>query len=409
MRRVALAMVLLLALSVPAGADMDDVRRMLDRGEDAAAAEELRSLIWKNRASLAKGAQEPDGEAADKDAPNKKTKSEILADVRSQAKIMLGELFFEGRGVPRNYSLAWDWYWSALQDGNAEGAFRLGGLIEDGRAVPRYIPKAIEWYEKAAKGGHVEAMVRIADIYRSGLDDILPDAKKAAEWSDKAGEAREKAEQAAIEEAERAAAKRRAEEAEKVRRARVDDLASMAGKVIARIGEQVAAEVEGAIAVRERGYVDIGTAPALAAFAGRYAAVANAGDVAGAKELLHPASLACAGETDGAAFDRFLADDFLRAIPEGHVLTAKTIGPDTPLPFEETVGYPVRPSHWMRYRFAPEPGRRVSVIRTLVKEGDVWSLVIPCFNPASIRRVAEGEEGFLAGAGDILGLILKSE
>jgi hypothetical protein len=409
MRRVVLAMVLLLGLSVPAGADLDHVRQLLDRGEDKAAVEELRFLIWKNRESRVKAAEEAEGETAGKDTPDGKSQSESMTDVRSAAKIMLGDMFLEGRGVPRNYSLAWDWYWSALEDGNGEGAFRLGQLIEDGRAVPRYIPKAIEWYEEAAKRDHVGAMSRIAEIYRNGLDDILPDAKKAAEWSDKAAETRRMAELAAIEKEKRAAEKRKEEEAERIRQARASDLALTAGKVIARFGNEVATEVEEAVAARERGTVDVAADPALAVLAGRFAAVANAGDVEGMKKLLHPASLACAGEIDGAAYDAFLRDDFMRAIPEEHDLSARTIGPEEPLPFEKAVGYPVRPSHWVRYRFAPEAGRRVSLIRTLVKEGDVWFIVLPCFNPAAIRRMVTNEEGFLPGVGDILGLVLKSE
>ena len=402
MRRVLLALVVVLGLAVPAGADMDAVGRLLDQGEDAAAVEELRKLIWRNRASKVTAAED----AATDD--NARRQAGEMTETRTAAQIRLGDLFLEGRGVGRNFSLAWDWYWRAFADGNAEGAYKLGQLIEAGRGVPRYLPKAIEWYKKAATKGHVASMVRMAGIYRNGVDDILPDPIVAGEWGAKAEDARRKAAEAAAEAAKRAAEERERRAAEEKREAEVGDLASMAGKVLSRMGNEVADQVEPAIAARERGYVKVAENPALAALAGAYVAIANAGDVEGMKQLLHPESLACAGKGDAGAFEGFLRDDYLRAIPEDHRLVAKEITVDAPLPFEDVVDYPVRPTHWIKYQFVPVPGGHATVVRTLVDEAGTWSVVVPCFDVASIQRKADDSGGLLSRAKDFVSGILGS-
>ncbi len=408
MGRLLLAAVMVLGLSVAAAADIGAARRLLDQGEDAAAIEELRKLIWRNRVSKVAATEDHTGTPPDDDDDGRPP-ARRMTETRTAAQILLGDLFVEGRGVARNFSLAWDWYWSAFAGGNAEGAYKLGRLIEAGRGVPRYIPKAVEWYKKAAGKGHVPSMMRIAEIYRDGLDDILPDPKVSAEWVAKAEETRRQAKKAAAEARKRAAARRARRAAKEKRDAEAGDLASMAGQVLSRMGGQVAAYAGRAIAARERGYVNVDKDPALAALTGAYVAIANAGDVDGMKRLLHPASLACAGKGDAEAFERFLRDDYMRAIPADHRLVAKEIAADAPLPFEGLVDYPVRPTHWVKYRFAPEPGRRVAVIRTLVNEAGTWSVVVPCFNAASIQRQADGPEGMLSAAGDFLGGVLGLE
>ena len=403
MRRVLLAFVILLGLAFPAGADMDDVARLLDQGEDAAAVEELRKLIWQNRVKKVEEAEE----AATTDDDSRMRAGE-MTDLRTAAQVLLGDLFLEGRGVPRNFSLAWDWYWRAFEDGNAEGAYKLGRLIEAGRGVPRYIPKAIEWYKKAAGKDHVASMVRISEIHRDGVDDLLPNPILAAKWVAKAEDTRRKAADAAAEAAKRAAEERERRAAEDKREAEAGDLASMAGKVLSRTGNEVAEQVEQAIAARERGYVKVAEKPALAALAGAYVAIANAGDVEGMKQLLHPESLACVGKDDAGAFERFLRDDYLRASPEDHRLVAKEIAADAPLPFEDVVDYPVRPTHWIKYQFVPVPGGRVTVVRTLVDEAGTWSVVVPCFDVASIQRKADDSGGLLSRAEDFVSGILGS-
>jgi hypothetical protein len=401
MYRALLAVVILITLSIPAGADMDAARNLLDQGEDAAAVEELRKVIWKNRASRADAAEE-DG------ADDGRARGREMTEVRTAAQILLGDLFLEGRGVTRNYSLAWDWYWRAFADGNAEAAFKLGQLIEAGRGVPRYVPKAIEWYEKAAGKGHVPSMTRMAEIHRNGIDDILPNPILAAEWEAKADDTRRKAADAAVEKARRDAEEKARRDAEEKREAEAVDLASMTGKVLSRIAGQGAEQVERAIQARQRGYLKIDQEPALAALAGAYVAISNAGDVEGMKQLLHPQSLACVGKGGAEAFERFLRDDYLRAIPEDHSLVAKEIAADAPLPFEDMVDYPVRPTHWVKYQFVPEPGRRVSVVRTLADEAGTWSMVVPCFDAASIQRKADHSEGMYSSAVNFFNSIVGS-
>jgi uncharacterized protein len=53
--------------------------------------------------------------------------------------------------------------------GNPEGQNNLAELYAKGKGVPRDYTKAREWYEKAAAQGHVLAQNNLAELYFAGL------------------------------------------------------------------------------------------------------------------------------------------------------------------------------------------------------------------------------------------------
>ncbi len=138
-----------------AQADMDAVNAALDRGDNVAALEELRPLA-------------DQGEA--------------------DAQVLLGDLYFQGIGLPANYSLAWTWYNRAALNDDPIGQYKLGKMYWDGIGVPRDDTKAVEWYESAAAGGHVQAQIDLGYIYRDGRRDILARPSKALEYFRMAGD-----------------------------------------------------------------------------------------------------------------------------------------------------------------------------------------------------------------------------
>ena len=138
-----------------AHADIDAVNAALDRGDNAAALEELRPLA-------------DQGETG--------------------AQVLLGDLYYQGIGVPANYSLAWTWYNRAATNEDATGQYKLGKMYWDGIGVPRDDDKAVEWYEAAATGGHVQAQIDLGYIYRDGRRDILARPSKALEYFRMAGD-----------------------------------------------------------------------------------------------------------------------------------------------------------------------------------------------------------------------------
>ena len=80
-------------------------------------------------------------------------------DVYAQG--MLGDKYFNGIGVEKNFEEAVKWYRKSAEQGTAEGQWRLGQCYRYARGVQRNIREALFWYKKAAEQGHEKA----ADVY----------------------------------------------------------------------------------------------------------------------------------------------------------------------------------------------------------------------------------------------------
>ena len=70
-------------------------------------------------------------------------------------------MYYNGRGVKKNYNKAFMWYEKAAKQGVAMAQFNLGDVYYKGRGVKQNYKKAFEWYEKAAKQGHVDAQLKL--------------------------------------------------------------------------------------------------------------------------------------------------------------------------------------------------------------------------------------------------------
>ncbi|NCB25489.1 MAG: hypothetical protein EOM62_08460 [Bacteroidia bacterium] len=83
----------------------------------------------------------------------------------------LGEIFFTGNGVPRDFSKAAEWYRKSAEQGFARAQFNLGWMYENGRGVPLDERKAAEWYRKASEQGDKRA--------ENSLERLLASSEKA--------------------------------------------------------------------------------------------------------------------------------------------------------------------------------------------------------------------------------------
>ena len=111
-------------------------------------------------------------------------------DARAQCD--LGIIYEIGRGVPRNYEKAAEWYQKASDQGNALAQFKLGGLCLSGRGVPPDEAKGFELYQKAAVNrmyerdpGDAYAKLELGRRYEHGKG-VPQDDAKAFEWYEKA-------------------------------------------------------------------------------------------------------------------------------------------------------------------------------------------------------------------------------
>lgn len=88
------------------------------------------------------------------DAP---TKEEVM-DCRKAAQqgnmtsqTRLGEMYFYGRGVPRDYVEAMKWLLKAAEQGHVEAYYILGCMYDEGKGVPQDRAEAVKWFRKAGE------------------------------------------------------------------------------------------------------------------------------------------------------------------------------------------------------------------------------------------------------------------
>jgi TPR repeat protein len=106
----------------------------------------------------------------------------------AEAQLNLGFLYYEGKGVPRDYAQAIVWLRKAAEQGNAEAQLSLGAAYEMGKGVQQDDAEAAAWYRKAAERGNALVQNHLAEVqnhlgrlYAAGKG-VLQDDAEAAKW-----------------------------------------------------------------------------------------------------------------------------------------------------------------------------------------------------------------------------------
>ncbi|MBN1864353.1 MAG: SEL1-like repeat protein [Victivallales bacterium] len=105
-------------------------------------------------------------------------------DARSQ--VTLGNAYFHGNGVQKDYHKAFSLYSRAAENGSAAAYLNLGICLENGLGTPRDKFRAFDLYSKAAGLGIREAMFNVAMCHKDGIygadgAELLPPDSKYAE------------------------------------------------------------------------------------------------------------------------------------------------------------------------------------------------------------------------------------
>ena len=93
-------------------------------------------------------------------------RAEDKSDPKSMT--LLGELYANGLGVPRDDAKAAEWYKLAAGRGDPNAMFALAMFRLEGRAGPRDREKSAKWLAAAAKLGHPTAAYDLALLYMEG-------------------------------------------------------------------------------------------------------------------------------------------------------------------------------------------------------------------------------------------------
>lgn len=97
----------------------------------------------------------------------------------------MGRLYEKGRGVDRDFTVAFKWYSLAAEKGDAESLYRLAVGYGYGLGVEKDEAKAVELLHKAAEHGQKRAQRSLAKGYEDGLKGLPRDPEKAKYWYDR--------------------------------------------------------------------------------------------------------------------------------------------------------------------------------------------------------------------------------
>ena len=91
------------------------------------------------------------------------------------AQFALARAYENGKGVPQNDDLAFQWCRKSADQGNAEAQNELGIMYRNGIGVERNKEEAVKWYEKAARQGNSHAMFNLGAAYYNGDGVVIND------------------------------------------------------------------------------------------------------------------------------------------------------------------------------------------------------------------------------------------
>ena len=150
MKRIALAVALLVSVAGPVWAGYAEGFAAIKRGDYGVALREIKPLAEQGHAD---------------------------------AQVALGLMYFLRYGVPKDDAKAVKWYRRAAERGNARGQNFLGLSYHLGGGVPRDLAEAARWYRLAAEQGLSGAQSSLGRMYAKGLG-LPQDYAQAHLWLD---------------------------------------------------------------------------------------------------------------------------------------------------------------------------------------------------------------------------------
>lgn len=81
---------------------------------------------------------------------------------------ILGNMYFDGRGVSLDYAASLVWYRKAADQGNTEAQYNLGYQYENGLGIAQDYNEAFHLYSKAAAKDNIDAMYHLGILYYHG-------------------------------------------------------------------------------------------------------------------------------------------------------------------------------------------------------------------------------------------------
>lgn len=77
-------------------------------------------------------------------------------------------MYYDGRGVPQDYTKAAKWYRKAAEQGYNISQLKLGLMYHTGQGVPFSYTQAVKWFRKAAEQGDALSQTLLGLMYVKG-------------------------------------------------------------------------------------------------------------------------------------------------------------------------------------------------------------------------------------------------
>ena len=103
------------------------------------------------------------------------------------AQLDLGEMYYQGGEVPKDYAEALTWFRKAAAQGLPEAQSNIGLMYCQGEGVPQDYAEAMNWFQRAASHGYAVAQLNIGGLYHDGQG-VPQDYAEAMKWFRKAAE-----------------------------------------------------------------------------------------------------------------------------------------------------------------------------------------------------------------------------
>jgi TPR repeat protein len=99
----------------------------------------------------------------------------------------LADMYYHGYGVDKDYVEAIKWYRKSAEQGDAMSQFDLGIMYENGYGVDKDYVEAVKWYRKSAEQGNAGAQINLGFMYSKGYG-VDEDYVEAVKWYRKSAE-----------------------------------------------------------------------------------------------------------------------------------------------------------------------------------------------------------------------------
>ncbi len=100
-----------------------------------------------------------------------------------RAQFFLGEMYLNGRGVPKDYAQALKWARAAAEQHDSDAQYTLGGMYESGKGVPQDYGRAHLWYSLSSSSGDEQAIRKKAALEaKMNIDQLAESRRQEEEW-----------------------------------------------------------------------------------------------------------------------------------------------------------------------------------------------------------------------------------